>query len=94
VKARQQVLDECIEQQRAKSGGKNRRAGVGAIRHNLSILGGLLYCGECGSKMTRAGGDYLRCSLAAETGGSACSHTRCYGTKREKRQACEAGKTC
>ncbi len=51
---------------------------MGAARHNLTILGGLLYCGECGSKMTRVGGDYLRCSLAAETGGSACSHTPCY----------------
>jgi len=78
VKARQQVLDERIEQQKARSGGKDRRAGIGAARHNLTILGGLLYCGECGHKMTRAGGDHLRCSHAAETGGSACSHTRCY----------------
>lgn len=76
VKARQVALDERVERQRADSGGKNRRAGIGAARRSLTVLAGRIFCGSCGGTVTASGGRYVRCSTAADTGGSICSHTR------------------
>ena len=82
VKARQKALDARLEAQQAVSGGRNRRAGIGATRRSLTVLAGVLSCGTCGGRMTPSGGRYLRCSTAAETGGSICDHTRNYRRDR------------
>jgi site-specific DNA recombinase len=76
VKARQKALDAKLQAQQAMSGGRNRRSGIGATRRSLTVLAGVLFCGNCGGKMTPSGGRYLRCSTAAETGGSVCDHSR------------------
>ncbi|MGF1631201.1 MAG: recombinase family protein [Kiloniellaceae bacterium] len=82
VKARQRALDVKLEAQQAANGGCNRRAGIGAARRCLTVLAGILHCGGCGGRMTASGGRYLRCSMAAETGGSVCDHTRNYRRDR------------
>jgi site-specific DNA recombinase len=86
VKARQAAQDAKIDSQQAESGGKNRRAGIGAARRSLTVLAGRLFCGCCGSKMTASGGRYVQCSTAARTGGSVCTNK-----KNHRRDLVEAG---
>lgn len=78
VKARQAAQDSKVKDQQTQSGGRSRRAGIGAARRSLTALAGHLFCGCCGGKMTTSGGRYVQCATAARTGGSICANRRNY----------------
>jgi hypothetical protein len=65
-----------MEKQQAQSGGQNRRAGIGAARRNLSVVADVLYCGECGGRMTCSTAGRMQCSTAKECGSSMCTNKR------------------
>src|SRR3546814_5552951 len=51
AKVRQKALDAKLEAQQAASGGRSRRAGIGATRRSVTVLAGILSCGTCGGRM-------------------------------------------